>query len=141
MKKKSNFNINTWLPIIIFALIAVIFGIATRGEIFQGANLTNLFNQMAATLIAGLGMLFVAAMGGTDISCGVIVGLAACFSCLSAQSAGGWIMIPVCMAVGLISGCVLGFINAKFHVSSFMVSLSMVIAYRAFCSLVLGNNA
>ena len=73
--KKMNFQINTWLPIIIFVLIAVIFGIATKGALFGATNLMNIFNQSVAIIIAGLGMLFVAAMGSTDISCGVIVAL------------------------------------------------------------------
>ena len=55
--RKISFNINTWLPVIIFVLVALIFGIATKGNLFTSTNLMNLFNQSVPTVIAGLGML------------------------------------------------------------------------------------
>lgn len=67
------FDINTWLPIIIFVLILVIFSVVTGGALLNSRNILNIFNQSVATILAGLGMLFVAAMGSTDISTGVVV--------------------------------------------------------------------
>ena len=68
--KKMRFDINTWLPIIIFVLILVIFSVVTGGALLNSRNILNIFNQSVATILAGLGMLFVAAMGSTDISTG-----------------------------------------------------------------------
>ncbi len=44
-KKKFQFNINTWLPIFVFALIFIVFTILTKGRLLSGRNLTNIFNQ------------------------------------------------------------------------------------------------
>lgn len=43
--KKMRFDINTWLPIIIFVLILVIFSIATGGTLLNSRNILNIFNQ------------------------------------------------------------------------------------------------
>ena len=141
MKKKVNFNINTWLPVIIFALIAVIFGIATGGQLFGATNLMNIFNQSVSTIIAGLGMVFVATMGSTDITCGAIVGVAGTLSCMAATNLPGPIMIPVALGVGLIVGLVAGVVVAKFKVNSFMTTLALMMGLRAFVTLLVNNNA
>lgn len=72
----------------IFVLILVIFSIATGGTLLNSRNILNIFNQSVATILAGLGMLFVAAMGSTDISTGVVVALAGCFGLMGAQASG-----------------------------------------------------
>ena len=139
--KKMNFNINTWLPVIIFVLVAVIFGIATKGNLFTPTNLMNLFSQSVPTIIAGLGMIFVAAMGSTDISCGVIVALVGCFGLMASTNVNPLLLIPVSLLIGVASGMLLGYINAKRKVSSFMASLAMMMAYRAIVNLVLSNTS
>lgn len=141
MKKKVNFNINTWLPVIIFALIAVIFGIATGGQLYGATNLMNIFNQSVSTIIAGLGMIFVATMGSTDITCGAIVGVAGTLSCMAALNMPAMVMIPVSLGVGLIVGLVAGVVVAKFKVNSFMTTLALMMGLRAFVTLLLSNNA
>ena len=62
--KKFRFHIDTWLPVLIFVLILVIFSVATGGALLTKTNLLNIFNQSVPTILAGMGMLFVAAMGG-----------------------------------------------------------------------------
>lgn len=139
--KKMNFNINTWLPVIIFVLIAVIFGIVTKGALFGATNIMNIFNQSVAIIIAGLGMLFVAAMGSTDISCGVIVALVGCFGLMAATKIHAFLLIPIALLIGIASGLLLGYVNAKRKVSSFMASLALLMAYRAVTNLVLSNTS
>ncbi len=139
--RKISFNINTWLPVIIFVLVALIFGIATKGNLFTSTNLMNLFNQSVPTVIAGLGMLFVAAMGSTDITCGVIVALVGCFGLMVSTNVNPILMIPVSLLIGIASGLLLGYINAKRKVSSFMASLAMLMAYRAVVNLILSNTS
>ena len=142
MRRKFTFNINTWLPVIIFLLIAVIFGMATGGQLFGANNLMNIFNQSVSTLIAGLGLIFVAAMGSTDITGGAIVAVAGCLSCIAAESLGnGYIMPPVAIVAGLFTGIFVGIIVAKFKVNSFMVTLAVMMAYRAFTNLLVSDNA
>lgn len=136
---KVKINVNTALPYLILGSMFVIFGITTKGQIFTASNLMNLFNQSAATIIAGLGMMFVAAMGGTDITHGSLAALAATFASMAAMAVGAWAMIPVAILTGALSGFLLGVINARFKVPSFMVSLSLLIAYRALVNLLLNS--
>ncbi len=140
--KKFRFDINTWLPVLIFVLILVIFSIATGGTLLTATNILNIFNQSVATILAGLGMLFVAAMGSTDITTGVIVALAGCFGLMGAQASGNSIVfIIISILIGIGSGLLLGYVNAKRKVNSFMASLALMIAYRAIVNLIMSNNA
>ncbi len=132
---------NTWLPIMIFALVAILFGIITGGTIFSVTNLMSIFNQSVACIIAALGMLFVAAMGGTDITPGVVCALGGCFGLMAATGTGAsiWFII-VSILIGIGSGLLLGYVNAKRKVNSFMASLALLIAYRAVVTTVLSNH-
>lgn len=141
MAKKMKFDINTWLPIIFFVLIAAIFGIATKGQLFSLTNIQSIFSQSVATIIAALGMIFVAAMGGTDISTGVVVALGGCFGLMASTATGSSAMfIIVSVLIGIGSGLLLGYVNVKRKVGSFMASLALMIAYRALVNLMLSNN-
>lgn len=140
--KKLNFNISTWLPVLIFVLILAIFTALTGGVILSVGNLEDIFNQSVATIIAALGMLFVAAMGGTDITAGVVVALAGCFGLMAAQNTGfSFLFVIVSVLIGIASGLLLGYVNAKRKVNSFMASLALLIAYRAVVNLVLSNKS
>ena len=140
--KKITFNINTWLPIIIFLLILVVFTILTGGTLLSSRNLLNIFNQSVATILAAGGMLFVAAMGGTDISTGAVVALAGMYGLMAAQNTGNsfWFIL-ISIVIGLASGLLLGFVNAKLKVNSFMASLALLMGYRAVVNLVLSNRS
>lgn len=140
-KKKFQFNINTWLPIFVFVLIFIVFTILTKGRLLSGRNLTNIFNQSVATIIAAAGMMFVAAMGGTDISTGVVVALAGTFGLMAADSSNSIVFILISIAIGIASGMLLGFVNAKLKVNSFMASLALMMAYRALVNLIVSNKS
>ena len=64
------------MPIYILAFILIVFALLTRGKLLAADNLSNIVNQSIPYFICGLGMLFVAAIGGTDITCGSLIGLA-----------------------------------------------------------------
>ena len=143
MKKKStvNITISDLMPLVIFLLMVVIFGILTGGQIFTGSNLKHLFNQTLGTLICVLGMVFVAAMGGTDITVGSLTALGPTLAFVACGQIGEWAFIPIVLAIGILSGVIMGVINGIFKVSSFMGSLALLIAYRAVVNLVLKSNA
>ena len=148
MKKKSSFNISAWLPVFMFLAVLIILGGATlakngfRGSIFSPANLQNLFNQSVATIIAGLGMMWVAAMGSTDITAGVVVALGGTFGLMAvAGGAPSILFVLVAVAIGMASGLLLGYVNAKLHVNSFMASLALMMAYRAVVQWVMSDKS
>lgn len=128
------------MPFLILLLLVVGFGIATKGAIFTQRNLLALFNQSVATIVAALGMMFVASIGGTDITHGSLAAVAGAYAAMACAAWGSWAAFPVAILVGAASGAILGVVNAKLKVPSFMASLAMLIALRAFVGLVLSTN-
>ena len=139
-KKKFSFNINTWLPVIIFILMVIIFAILTKGQLLTPYNIKSVINQTVATWIAGLGLIFVAAMGSTDITPGVVVALAGCFGLMAAEH-GSVLFIIISILIGACSGLLLGFVNAKLKVNSFMACIACMMSYRALANLMLSNKS
>ena len=132
MKMKKNFPWLTVVPFIILVAMLVIFGVLTNWQIFALNNIESMFNQAFTWIVAGLGMVFVATMGSTDITHGALLCLAGGLACLASTAVGGgWIAFPVAMAIGLGSGALLGTLNAKFKANSFMMSLAMMLSFRA----------
>ena len=117
--KKIKDNFEALLPFLILAVLAVLFSILTGGRIFAVGSLRTLVKQTLNIIIAGLGMTFVTAMGGTDITQGSLVGLCAAF----AASIGADYSIPLAVAAsvlaGIVSGLFLGVVNARFKVVSY----------------------
>ncbi|MCD7737728.1 MAG: ABC transporter permease [Lachnospiraceae bacterium] len=141
MKKRiEKIDINDIMPVFILLAIIVVFGIATKGALFTLSNLQDIFNQSVVTLMAGLGMIFVVSMGGTDISHGSLVSVICALLCISANQFGAWSVFPTAILVGMCSGLFIGICNAIFKVNSFMLTLSMLIAYRALSNLLLRDN-
>lgn len=138
---KKNFNAEELLPFVLLVILTVVFVILTKGQIFASKNLVVIVEQTVNVIIAGLGLLFVAAMAGTDITQGSLAALAAAFAAMFAVDYSPILAFPVAMLIGILSGLVLGFVNAKFKVPSFMASLAMLIALRAMVSSVLGSRS
>lgn len=137
---RKKIQLSALVPFFILVLMIICFYIATKGRIYSSQNIMNLFNQSVAILLGGLGMMMVAAMGATDISQGSLLALASFVGCSAAVKFGSLWMFPVAVGVGAFSGLFLGEINARLKVSSFMVSLAMLIAIRALVNWLLASN-
>ncbi len=137
---RRKIQLSALVPFFILALLIICFDIATKGRIYSSQNIMNLFNQSVAILLGGLGMMMVAAMGATDISQGALLALASFAGCSAAVKFGSLWMFPAAVGIGALSGLFLGEINARLRVSSFMVSLAMLIAIRALVNWLLASN-
>jgi ribose/xylose/arabinose/galactoside ABC-type transport system permease subunit len=124
------------VPFLILALILLIFGVSTNGVLFSVRNLSNVLDQSFPAIVAGLGMMFVIAMGGTDIQTGSLLALSMILALKATENVGPWAIVPVTAGIGLLFGFVAGIINVRFKVPSFMVTLSLLIAIRAYVSVV-----
>ena len=94
-------------------------------------NLSTILDQTMITLVVACGTLFVVAQGSTDLSVGVNLALAGVIGSYVASVSGiAWLMIPVTLAVGALMGWLNGFLVARCKVSSFMVTLAMLIGVR-----------
>ena len=130
-KSKKNIDIGAAMPLIIFFVITLAAVILTGGQVFAVNNILNIINQAVPYLLAGVGMIFAVAMGGTDITCGSIIGLAGTAGAYAALNIGFWAMFPAAILVGAAVGLLNGIVISKFKVPSFMCTLAMLLAIRA----------
>lgn len=137
--KKAKISYQDLVPFIILAVMLVIFGIATGGSMFSSSNMKGMFNQAACIIMAGFGMVFATTMGATDITHGALLCLSGGLGCMAAAALGGWATFPVAILLGIGSGLILGTCNAVFRASSFMMSLALLIAYKAMNSLIFNS--
>ena len=137
---KIRLKVTALIPAAVFVFIILVFEVASGGSFLSSYNVINLFGQALTTIIAGLGMMCVIAMGGTDITHGSLVGMVGALSLFAVSAWGNFIMLPVALLVGIASGFVAGFFNAKGKVPSFMVTLAMLLAMRAGVSIAIGSR-
>jgi len=137
-KKKLKLDLRVLAPLSILVLVVVLFTILTKGALLSAYNLQNILNQTIPTIIAGMGMIFVISMGGTDISHGSLVALSGGLAVIAATKLSSALLFPVAILVGAASGTFVGFVNTKFKVPSFMITLSMNIALRALVNVIIG---
>lgn len=140
MEKMIKKNFDTLLPFLFLLVMLIVFGVTTGGSIFAGSNLLVIVKQTLNVIIAGLGMVFVAALGGTDITQGAVVMFAGACATTTALNYGMLPSIVTAVGVGVLSGLFLGVMNAKFKVPSFMCSLAMLIALRALGTVAMGGS-
>ena len=121
---------NTML--IVLVLVYIFFTIATKGQMFTANQFNSLITQNSYVFILATGMLMCMLTGGNiDLSCGSFV----CFIGVI----GGLLMvlkeIPVPVAilatlvVGIIYGCVLGYLIAYVNVPPWIATLAGYLAF------------
>lgn len=138
--KKLTKHIETFLPFLILLVMLLFFGISTKGAFFAQGNLNVVMKQTLNTIIAVLGMIFVASLGATDITQGSLVGMAGAAATVTALNYGFFPAVLAALLCGAASGLFLGIVNAKFKVPSFMCSLAMLIALRALGTVIMGGS-
>lgn len=140
IQTKIRKNFDMLLPFLFLFVILLIFGITTGGSIFAGTNILTIVRQTLNVIIAALGAIFVAALGGTDITQGAVVVFAGACSTRAALNHGMAAAVVTALVVGALCGLFLGTVNARFKVPSFMCSLAMLIALRALGTIVMGGS-
>lgn len=140
--KNRKFSLGKWkfqdiVPFAAFIVIFLFFTFASYNSrtgtltMLTARNLSTLLEQTMQTILVATGTLFVVAQGSTDLSVGVNLALSGVIGMWAAHATGvSWLMIPVTLAVGLIVGVFNGLIVSKFKVSSFMLTLAMLIGVR-----------
>lgn len=140
MGTKIKKNFDALLPFIFLFAMLLVFGVTTGGSIFAGSNLLTIVKQTLNVIIAALGMVFVAALGGTDITQGAVVVFAGACATNAAINHGVLPCIVTAIVMGAFCGLFLGVVNARFKVPSFMCSLAMLIALRALGTVAMGGS-
>jgi ribose transport system permease protein len=135
MFKKPDYSVIA--SFLLLVIILLFFVLATQGKMVSVFNIKAILDQTVIVVVAGLGVMFVVAQGGADLSVGTTVGITTVGGAAAATVAGSeWIIIPVAFAIALVQGLVNGFIVAKLRVPSFMVTLAMLIGVRGLVNFV-----
>jgi len=137
-KKSMRIPWGDLVPVIAFVIVFLFFEISSKGKMLSGYNLQMLLEQSMQVIVLGCGVLFVVAQGSIDLSVGVNLAVSGILGDYVANVTGQpWLLFPVTILVGAVIGCFNGFIVAKCHVSSFMMSIAMLIGMRGIANFLL----
>ena len=138
--KIKRLDLRDSIGVILFLAIFAFFSIATQGKMFSPFNLTILIEQSMFCIIVGCGAIFVVAQGSIDLSVGVNLALSGVVSLGITLAVGiPWLLFPIACLVGLGVGLFNGVVVSKFKVSSFMVTISLLIALRGIVNFIQSN--
>ena len=133
---KQNFVI-ILAAVVLFAVFYLINpGFASKG------NLLTMTKALVPYAILSLGVTFVIATGGIDLSIGTVcfgsavLAGALCKTGVSAEDGTLWLTIPIILATGLIFGLVNGFLVAKCKIAPFIATLGSMLFSRGLTAVV-----
>lgn len=126
--KKYQSELVKWIGLV---FVIVIFGFWSQWNLFSEYNINSMIETVTPLLITCLGMSFVFAHGGMDISAGAVVALDALVAVVSMNKTGS-LLVGLIMAMGISIVCYL--INAvvtnKFGLMSTITSLAIMFSAR-----------
>lgn len=141
--KLGKLNFQDIVPFVAFIVIFLFFAIASYNDrtgtfkMLTIRNLSSLLEQTMQTVIVACGALFVVSQGSTDLSVGVNLALSGVIGTWVGYTTGmEWLMIPVTLIMGTIVGIFNGVIVSKCKVSSFMLTLAMLIGVRGLVNFI-----
>ena len=130
--------------LIVLVLVYLFFTIMTGGNMFQAMNFNALITQNAYVFILATGMLMCMLTGGNiDLSCGSFV----CFLgsvgavLLAVKNMSTGLSIGIMLLIGIVYGCVLGFLIAYVNVPPWIATLAGFLAFRGLGTAILSNNS
>ena len=130
--------------LIVLVLVYIFFTIMTGGSMFQAMNFNALITQNAYVFILATGMLMCMLTGGNiDLSCGSFV----CFLgaiggvLMTVKQFGTGVSIALMLLIGVVYGCVLGFLIAYVNIPPWIATLAGYLAFRGLGTAILSANS
>ncbi|MEU4223363.1 ABC transporter permease [Nonomuraea sp. NPDC026600] len=133
---------------IALAVLIVVFGLLSD-SFLTVTNVITMTKHVAINGVIALGMLLVILKGGIDLSVGSIVGLSGVVAgeLLGGVALGGviayppvWVVIVLCVAVGMGVGLLNGALVTRFNVAPFIATLGMLYVARG-AAMLISNGA
>ena len=140
MGKKKVLNKNLYNFIVdysalIVALLLIIINVIFTPNFFNITTISNIVIQMTSTLLISLGMTWVIASGGIDISVGSVMALCGVIAAkLSSQNI--LIVFAVTFGVGIFWGFLNGFMVAKMDIVPFIATLATMVGVRGIVHII-----
>lgn len=130
MKNLKNIKLIDLLPVIALLVLIIVFGITSSGKLLSAFTIQSVLKSSMPVIMGGLGVIFIIATGGCDLSIGAVAAVAATVGAYYGTQYGAFLTIILVIAIGAISGTFLGFVTARCHVGSFMASLALLMGLR-----------
>jgi putative multiple sugar transport system permease protein len=140
--RRFNLNLRQSGIYIAFALIVLLFTVATDGDLLAPQNISNIIVQNSYILILAIGMILIIIAGHIDLSVGSVVAVCGAVSAdLMVNFDVPWpLALLITLVVGGIIGAWQGYWIAYFGIPAFIVTLAGMLLFRAATFSVLGNR-
>jgi putative multiple sugar transport system permease protein len=142
-KKVLRGNLRQYSMIIALVLITGLFGIITKGLIFNPMNVSNLIMQNSYIILLSIGMCLCLVTGNFDLSAGSVVAVAGAILGIIVVRNGGSPVVAVIAALlsGALIGVMQGVIIAWIKVSPFIVTLAGMMTFRGVVMVLLNGQS
>ncbi|MFZ3070112.1 MAG: hypothetical protein WA110_03200 [Anaerolineaceae bacterium] len=138
IKKMLTSNISEYFMFIALIVIMVFFTITTNGVFISSRNISNLLNQMGYIAVLAVGMTLVIVIRHIDLSVGYLAGFLGAFAAIALSSWGFpvYVVIPVVLILGILSGLLTSTPIAKLGVPAFVSTMAAGLIFRGALLLV-----
>ncbi len=130
--------------LIVLVLVYIFFTVRTNGLMFSPLNFNALITQNAYVFILATGMLMCMLTGGNiDLSCGSFVCFLGAVGGIVAvtKEMGTGASIFLMLIIGIVYGCVLGFLVAYVNIPPWIATLAGYLAFRGWGTALLSENS
>ncbi len=121
---KNGVDVTRYTTVIALIGVTILFSLISP-SFFTATNIANIFSQSAILALVAIGLCFVVASGGIDLSVAVSFDLGAMTAIMALQAGMGW--IPAIL-LGLLAGAIIGLFNGffvvKLNITPFLVTLA-----------------
>ncbi len=144
MKKSASQILKDNTMLIVLVLVYLFFTWRTNGAMFSPFNFNELITQNAYVFILASGMLMCMLTGGNiDLACGSLVcflgALGSYF--MTIREWGPAVSIILMLLIGIVYGCVLGYLIAYINIPPWIATLAGFLAFRGLGTDILSSNS
>ena len=144
MKKNASQILKDNTMLIVLVVVYLFFTWRTGGQMFTPFNFNELITQNAYVFILASGMLMCMLTGGNiDLACGSLVcflgAIGAYF--MAVREWNPFISIILMLLIGIVYGCILGYLIAYIHIPPWIATLAGFLAFRGLGTDILSSNS
>ena len=142
LQKVIQQNIREYGMYIALFVIVVIFTITTKGTFISSRNIVNLVNQAGYIAVLAVGMTLVIVIRHIDLSVGFLAGFIGAIAAIALKYWGLpiYVVVPMALALGILSGLITAFLVAQLKIPAFVATLAGWLIYRGALVVVLAST-
>lgn len=142
LAKMLKSNVREYTMYLALLVIMGVFAILTSGLFVSPRNIATLMNQSGYIAVLAVGMTLVIVIRHIDLSVGFLAGFLGAISAiaLAQWNLPVWIVIPMILLIGVITGLITAFLVAHVGVPAFVATLAGWLIYRGVLQTVTGKG-